>query len=202
MSLGRGDGEAEIEDAEGAIGTKHDVPGLEIAMDDALRVDVGEHITQAANQVHGEWQVKRWAFLEHGVERLACQHFRDDIGTGAGVVVEFEDADDAGVMERCGDGFLTLELPEKRGIAFVAHERHFDGHFAAGGEVQGAEDGGHTALAKQTGDLEAPVQDLPDFDFVSHGPSLGAIWRWRPGPKRWPALWRARGAVRACRGRC
>ena len=45
-----GDGQAEIKEAQGAIGTDHDVSWFEIAMHDALLMDVGQDLAETDDE--------------------------------------------------------------------------------------------------------------------------------------------------------
>ena len=116
-------GEAPVHDEDFAVFAEHDVGGLEVAMDDAFGVGVGDGITNFL--VNAQQLMERVAVdhvglplaqaVENVLERGAPDVFHGVIVLAAGVHAEVVNGDDVGMVEPAQhEGFLR-ESPGKAG---------------------------------------------------------------------------------------
>ncbi len=136
-------GDAEVDEADAIGVVDHDVFGLEVAVDDAVGVDVFERVGDAEGEFGGALGRELAELVEDAAEELAFDPLHDHVGlrlAGGG-----EDLHDAGVVEAGADVGFALEALVGGGVALDAGVGHLDGDLCAGDEVGGAEDGGHAA---------------------------------------------------------
>ncbi len=125
-------------------GVQHDVLGLEVAVHDAVLMDIVEGVEDTDGDVNGAFG-RHLALFEHDLaEQAALDPLHDHIDPGA-VLVGVE-THDVGVVERQADGLLALEAVEEGRVGLHGEVRDFEGDLAAVAEVGGAEDGRHSAI--------------------------------------------------------
>src|SRR5262245_2228437 len=105
--IGR-DGDAEIGDAGAAVGLNEDIFGLEVAVDDAAFIEVGERVGDLAEQTASERDVQWLARREEFAERAPLDIFHDEVVTPVDVAVA-KNGDEVGVFEMADEGGLTLK---------------------------------------------------------------------------------------------
>src|SRR4030095_6246725 len=123
--LGGGSGDAEVHDLDGAAAAEEDVARLDVAVDDAELVGVGEGSEDMPGDGDG-FRFGEGTALDPLAEGLPLEELHDDVGTAvlrAGVV----DTYDAGVVQLRADARLAQEATGKLSIAGEAIGEELDG---------------------------------------------------------------------------
>src|SRR5262249_41849369 len=107
-------GEAEVEDLHASLRVDDQVAGLQVAMDDPLRVRRLERIGDLDADVEQLVELEA-ALLGVLRERLALEELHDDVRTAL-VLLDRVDRADAGMVQRRRRARLALEAVERRGI--------------------------------------------------------------------------------------
>jgi hypothetical protein len=165
-------GDAEVEQPQAAVAADHDVLRLQVAVGDAVLVQVVQRIADAAGVAHGLGFGKRLLAFEDPGERLAVEKLHHQVGPALGRV-HLDNLEDARVVEAGADLLLTPEAFETGDIALERHKRHLDCDHTAGLAVVRPEDRRHVAAGDQVGQLEAPVEHHPRRKFVRRGDGHG-----------------------------
>ena len=146
-------GDAEIDHGEAAVGAEHQVLGLEVAVQDALLVDVAQREHEVAKQAHGFLRRQRLA-AEPLVEVAALEKLHHQVGMALGGAVGV-DARDVAALDALDQGVLLHE--PRQGIAVRHHlgAKNLDHQRLVvafpGGEIHAR----HAALADQVQHLDA-----------------------------------------------
>ncbi len=145
-------GEAEVGQHRSPVGVEQDVRGLDVAVQDAVRMRVAESARYPLQQRHHFLQVHRGAH-PFG-ERAALDQLEHEEGNPV-LVAEVEDLEDVGMLET-GDRPRLLLEPLAIG-RFVGEDvgQDLDRHVAIEGGVVGAVDRSHAAT---TDSLQDPVR--------------------------------------------
>ena len=169
-----------------------DVARLEIPMDDAARMrmgqgveDLAKHLTQHRPANRPGRALKRAAGDPlHGEERVARAQPKDTIdGLGHGAVII--DLDDARVGERGGRPDLMREGPKKALMARRVMGQHLDRDGQSLGPMHRLEDHAHATTPDLPKEIEGTK--LRRFDRLRQKRAPGAQWWWCPwGPCGWP----------------
>ncbi len=132
---------------------EHDVVRLDVAVDDAAAVGVGECTADVdenlANLRRGECPAPG----EHAGERLAAQELHDEVDHPP-ALADAVDGDDAGVLELGGGAGFALEALDELLVERQREGKDFDGDVAL-----------ELALARLEDDRHAPAPELVE-DFV------------------------------------
>ena len=164
--------EAEVQDLHAPSFVHHDVPGLDVAMDDPARVRGREGVGDLQDDVHGLGDVRR-ALLEKRRERAPRDVLHRDEALLPPVAlhrVDVVDDGDVRVVELRGESRLAQEAA----FLIFCSAQQFQRDGPPQLEVLGAEDLSHSALAEALRD--AVVRE----DFSDHGGIL--VRRRRPPP--------------------
>jgi len=135
-------GYAEVDELDVVVVVDHDVFRLEVAVNDAIGMDVLERIENADGDVDGAL-LRDAAFSEDVAEEAAGDPLHDHVHAGA--FLSAEDAHDLGVVKFFADAAFALEPVEEDGIGFEIGVGDFEGDDAVVTGVDGAIDGGHAA---------------------------------------------------------
>src|ERR1700722_6200920 len=136
-------GNAEIDELDVVIFIDHDVLGLQVAMNNALRVDVIESLENLNSDSNGAvlWKA---AFVENLAQQAARAPLHNHVN--AGVFLSAEDAHDVGMIEAFADVRFALEAVGENGIGFHVGVGDLQGGYAAVSRIGGAEDRSHAAF--------------------------------------------------------
>ncbi len=150
-------GEAEIDELHAAAGRDHHVRGLQVAVDHALGVRLGEAFGDLNGERHGIARRKR-PLLQALAERLAVDPLEDQIGRA---VEPFEAVDrgDVRVVEAGEEPRLALEALQAGGVVAERVGERLDRHLAPERRIDGAVDAPHAAGAEEAEDL-VPAQAM------------------------------------------
>jgi hypothetical protein len=184
VAVAHGDGQPEVEDAgdRGAVlaPLHHDVAGLEVAVDQAATVGVGEALGQLAGEAQGAERVEgRFAVDEVGQD-LPVDEVHDQVEEASLAAPEVDHGDQLGVAELTGEGGLLGEAGAHAGIGDQVAEEDLDREAAGEAEVAGAVDHPHRALADQLLEEVAAGQ--------LHAEQRVAVARGQLGAVGWTAL--------------
>ena len=135
VGVGHRAGDAEVHDLDGAVVGDHDVRGLDVAVDDAVAVAVGEGVEDPLGDAEGLGRRQRAALGEDLAQGPAVDVLHDDEGhldLGApaldeGVLAVVVDGDDGGVVEPGGRLGLAPEPGDERLVAGEVAAEHLDG---------------------------------------------------------------------------
>ncbi len=156
-------GDAEVEDADvhahAALADQEDVVGLDVTVDDALLVGVGERQQQLAADLQARLERQRAARLQPFAQRLSFQELHDEVRAKRRVEAEIVDGDDVRVLELTGDAGLALETGVELLLGAQLGVDELDGDDALQRQVLGLVDLGHAAAAAQLDQLVAPAHD-------------------------------------------
>jgi hypothetical protein len=144
-------GEAEVEHLhETALG-QHDVAGLDVPVDDAVLVRVGEGLRHLPRNGHQGRRLQAPA-LEHLGERPAPHVLHRDVGDIRPVALPFPHVVDdghVGMVEGRGDPGLAQETSGRLGVTRVLAGQHLQGDEAVQARVLGQPDLAHRAGAER-----------------------------------------------------
>ncbi len=152
----------------GVVLFEENVLGLDVAVDDAEGVGVGQGAGNVGEDRQRGRLVELAALDEQGAEAPAADVF-DDEEMNTGVVVDFEEVGDVGAVDFGEQPGFLAEAAERIGPGRQLGSEDLDGDDLAVSAVLGAEDGPHTPLpqllaenvatklitGRQLGDLEA-----------------------------------------------
>jgi hypothetical protein len=119
-------GDAEVADLEGAVGVQQEVGGLDVAVDDALRVRRGEPRGRLGGQIGHPAGGQRARRGQHPGEAVALDQLHHQVQPVV-VLAEVEHADQVRVVETPGGLGLQAEPGGRRGVG-VLGEQQLDGH--------------------------------------------------------------------------
>ena len=121
-------GDAEVHDARRAAGIEQDVRGLEVAVDDALRMRLRQRIDDLPHQLSRLQRLDRPVGLEHLVEAATLDILENQIGI-ATLLAGIENRHDIG-MAQLADR-TRLGQQRRRGLRIAAGKMHgLDRHLA------------------------------------------------------------------------
>ncbi len=145
LQLGLADllGQPPVDHERLAEGAEEDVVGLEVPVQHALVVGVGDGLAHGGDrreQRHALGQ--RGRLLDGGVQRGAVHQLHRVVGQPLGIDPLAVDRHDGGVLQAGGDAGLALEAGAEVG---VVGEELLDGDGAVEGQIPGAEDATHAA---------------------------------------------------------
>src|SRR5262249_53301661 len=107
-----------------------DVRGLDVAVDDACRVNGGEAVEEPGKERAGACRLHRASALEPIAQRLAVEAGHGEIGAAVPGHARVEHPDEVGVVEPGEGARLLLEL--RRGLAYARVDGAEHLHRAAG----------------------------------------------------------------------
>jgi hypothetical protein len=166
-------GQAEVGDPGLAVGRDHDVPGLEVAVDDAPGVGVVQGPGHLLDQLQALADVERLAG-DDLVERVALDVVHGVVGLAL-EGLELVDGHDVGVLELGGAGGLAVEALHLLGRGVLGGEQHLHGHHPAELRVQGLVD-------HAVGPAADLVQDFVVGEGLDRGQAHLAAAGGGPGP--------------------
>jgi hypothetical protein len=152
--------EAEVDEADRAVGTQDDVRGLDVVVNDAAAVDVIERGAHAA--ADGQRLGLGQSFMRVKVlrERSPRHVLGDDVGATL-VGRERHEAEHEGVIEPATDLLLALEERPGPDAAREQGQRYLDrDDLASPREILRLEDRRHAPASQLLGEPEAAIEDL------------------------------------------
>jgi hypothetical protein len=172
LGLGRDAGNAEIGDAGAPLAVHQDVPGLDVAMNDAARVRDREAVGDILRHPRGgRGRQRRLPADPRGqvvaVDQLHHEERRVAVGARA------EIADDIRMVE---DGRGMSLAPEAQGQIRVGDDlraQQLHGHRPPEQRVPRPEDGGHPAPPDHLVEAEAAREHVPGFDHARTVSGIG-----------------------------
>ena len=177
VGLGRHElGQAEVQDLHPTVAGDHDVLGLEVAVDDARVVGLGQPARRLRRELQGAPRHQR-AFAQELAQRLSLHQLHRDVADavrGADLV----DRHDVGVVEGRGRARLLLEARQPVRIPGGRAAEHLDRDRAPEREVAGTVDVAHAARTELLGDLvvpEAPPPDEVDGRWLAHATPVKSL---------------------------
>ena len=162
--------DAEVDELHPAVRGDHDVLGLEVAVDDAVVVQVGERVGDGDGQRDGGLAGQAALSAETVAQQLAVDVLHGEVE--AALLARLEDLDDGGVVQALADLFLALEALVEDHVARVLQMRHLERDRVAVLEIARPEDGGHAATRDDVEHLVL-VDGLAGGE-VSHRATLAA----------------------------
>ena len=133
----------------------HDVFRFQVAVDNAVGVDVFEGVENTDGDADGAL-LGDAAFVEDLAQQAALAPLHDHVDAGA--LLAAVDAHDLGVVEFFADAGFALKAVEEDGVGFQVGVGNFEGDDAVIPQVGGAVDGGHSAAGDRR--LDAVGIDL------------------------------------------
>ena len=142
-------GEAEVEDLDVAVGGHHDVLGLQVPVDDAGGVGLGEAVRDLGSDVEqpSNGQGARILGQDQLAQRVPLDHLHHDVGQ-AGGLADVVDGDDVGVVERGGGPGLLREAAHAARVGGELLGQELDGEVAVEVVVARAPDLSHPPCAE------------------------------------------------------
>ena len=142
--------QAPVHDLHLAEAAHHDVGRLQVAVDDVVRVGVGERLADLLEDGREPAALGRRVGprLQQPVEGGALDELHGQEGPAVGQRAEVVDRRDGGVLQLAGDAGLVGEAAGGGGVGAVLLLQHLDGDFAAERGVGGAVDDAHAAAAR------------------------------------------------------
>ncbi len=168
-----GDAEVEHLDEVGLVAPllHHDVLGLEIAVDDAGAVRVGERREHLGDDAHHAGLGQRPLAGEHGVQVLALHVLHGDVHGAVFGLAEVEHADGVGVVQAAGGLGLALEAGDGALVAEEGLAQHLEHDRLVEVDLDGLVDLAHAALAEHLLDAVLVGDGLADVVVTgAHGP--------------------------------
>ena len=152
-------GDAEVGDEQATVGRGEDVPGLHVAVDEAVAVSVVERVGDLGTD--GDHPSGRELVLgvEHLAQRRSPHQLHDD---GLAVVVVragVEQGNDVGVGELGGGHRLLAEPPHEGIVPGQVGQQHLDRHRAGQNGVDGLPHLRHPAGGDEADEPVAPVAE-------------------------------------------
>ena len=145
---------------------EEEVVGLEIAMDNALRVRLGEGAKRLARSIHGDRNGEATEPREALPEALALEELHREIELARVAGAEVEDGD----RVRRGEERVGARLAEKAGLRVLVDRavaaEDLDRDLATHRVLLGAIDRAHRAGAEPRGDRVTILEDLPEHRVV------------------------------------
>jgi hypothetical protein len=172
--VGDGAGDAEVHHLDGAARGEHDVGGLDVAVDDARAVRVGERIEHARGELQRALGDDLAAVAQHLAQGHALDELHHDVRHGhlgravllfAGVV----HGDDVRVVEARRRLRLAAETRLERRVARQVDAQPLHGDVALQPQVARAPDLGHAAAAD---DLVQLIAAAEQGSSLRHGASF------------------------------
>ncbi len=119
-------GDAEVADLQGAVGVQQEVGGLDVTVDDALRVCGGEPGGGLRGEIGHPLGGQRAGGGQHPGEAVAFDQFHHQVQPVV-VLAEVQDTDQIGVVETPGGLGLQTEPGGRRDVG-VLGQQQLDGH--------------------------------------------------------------------------
>jgi hypothetical protein len=181
------EGQAEVEDPDGAVTADHDVLGLQVAVEEVLGVG-GDHGLGDGQGDADSFGLAQALLLQALAQGLALEVFEDEVG-GAICLADLVDRDDVGVVE-AGRGAGLEEEPADGVLGFQAlFLDDLDSDLAAEVGIAGEEDVGHAAGAQGADDavvveVGAGGEERRRRSFGLFGRAVRIRWHGvSPGPR-------------------
>ncbi len=122
--------EAEVEDLHEAVGRHHDVVGLQVTVNDARGVGLGEALRDLRSDLEetARGEGVGLAAQDQLPKRVAVDQLHDDVAQARGRLADVVDGDDVGVVQRGGGAGLLAEAAETVRVAgeLLGQELHRD----------------------------------------------------------------------------
>ena len=145
---------AEVEDLQAAVVLDEDVPGLDVAVEDAVHVRDGEALAHLAHHVEARLERERLGALQVVVERVALEQLHHHVEPPL-VLSHVVHGDEVAVLQLPGDLGLAVEALARLAVALEVGHHDLERDVAVVGVVEGAVDDAHRALADAIGDAVA-----------------------------------------------
>ena len=181
----------------------HHVLGLEVAVDDVVRVGLAEGRQHLRHDVAEALFRDRPLVAEHQAQVFPVHVLHHDVERAVGIVAtEVEHLDAVRMVEAARRQRLALEPPHDRRILEQRRLEHLQANEAVQGQVPGAVDLAHSALSDQLLELETPSDRLADPGVARRTAPESRTGCWR----RWQRESRSavhahfRGTRRKCPG--
>ena len=158
---GHGPGQAEVGDLDGAVVVDDDVLGLDVAVDQALGVGLGERAQHRLQHVERGPRRKQ-PLLAHDVAQGLAGHVLHRQEDAAVVLALVVDGDDVGVRERRARAGLAAEPGDEALVVGEVLAHHLQGDLAVEPLVDGQVHRRHPAVGDPTEHAVAPVEGAPD----------------------------------------
>ncbi len=146
---------------------QHDVGRLQVTMDHAAGMGLGERLADLEQQVACPRPAKRALSGQHGSEGLAIEQLHGQVEQGSGVATVVY-AHGVG-RRQAGHGLgFAFESADQLAVLQLLVRQHLERHLATQQDLFSAKHRAHTAATDDLQELVAPVQHLAD----AHGPKL------------------------------
>jgi hypothetical protein len=155
-------GEAEVEEADGAVPSDHHVVGLHVAVNDALRVGGGERLGQGGAERRRLLGRKGTTPPDRHLQVLAVHELGDE-EEPAGALSPVADLEHRGVADPGQDLDLALEAADPVGVVPLHGAQDLERQRLAGREVGHAEHLAHAAAA------EEGIDAVPACESLAYG---------------------------------
>ncbi len=147
---------------------QHDVGGLEVAVDDAVGMGLGEALEGLAQDVTDPLRRHRPRGLDHLAQSRPAHVLHRVVEQAVAAVVEVVDADGVGVRQVTHRHDLAAEalghLLDLHGVS----DEHLQRHLAVHGQLSREVDGAEAALPEQRFDAIGAVEDVAGLGEALH----------------------------------
>jgi hypothetical protein len=165
--------EPEVGDLRRADVVLHQVRGLQVAVDDALRLGVHEARGRVAQDVERSRATTASRAGDALLERAAVHVLHREV-VRAALLADVVDGDDVRVRERGGGARFRLEAPHELGVRRELRREHLERDRPVEARLHGEVPRAHAAAAERTLDPVAREDGGGERRLLS-GPSVGAI---------------------------
>ena len=167
--------EPEVEDLGEPVAGHHDVLGLEIAVDDARAMGLGEALGDLRGQVDGPLRLDP-AAADHVVQGEALDQLHHDVRL-AERLADLVDGDDIGMVQRRGGAGLLRKPRQPIGVGGVLRRQELDGDVALQIEIARAKDLAHPSGTDAGEEFVVPETRADGGRHGRDPPGSGAMWQ-------------------------
>ena len=144
---------------------EEEVLGLQIAMDDAERMRLGERFARLDDVVHDVADRQRRLLVDEGAQGRAAQELHHHVRCAVGERTDVDDACDVLAPEAHDGAGFAEEALERLAAAERVRTHELDGHDLPELHVLGSDDDTHTARPDHAVDAVLPREDLAYLDW-------------------------------------
>ena len=157
-------GKTKIDQAKRAIGTKDDVGGLEIVVDETALVHVGDRRANLTGDGQGRLFWQRPSAAKCFGQRLSGDVLGHDV-RAALVDCQGQETQNAGMVELAAYFLLLLEQGPTSNATREDGKRDLDHYLLLPSQILGEIEDGHAASPKLVAQAKAAVEDLSRLDL-------------------------------------